>query len=106
MRARADGRSISERSRASTRVRPVRHPSELSRSVWRKGGHAFTFQCNERGHQVYRVLEVNGTTGEIRAVIDEQSPTFFCYSGKKYRHDLIDGREIVWMSERDGWKHL
>ena len=28
------------------------------------------------------------------------------YSGKKFRHDVADGREIIWMSERDGWNHL
>ncbi len=33
-------------------------------------------------------------------------PTFFCYSGKKYRYDVADGKEIIWMSERDGWNHL
>ncbi|MEO8622394.1 MAG: prolyl oligopeptidase family serine peptidase, partial [bacterium] len=39
-------------------------------------------------------------------VIDEQSPTFFEYSAKKYRFDIADGREVIWMSERDGWNHL
>ncbi len=23
-----------------------------------------------------------------------------------YRHDLNDGKEIIWASERDGWEHL
>ena len=32
--------------------------------------------------------------------------TFFHYSGKKFRYDLNDGEEIIWMSERDGWNHL
>jgi dienelactone hydrolase len=82
------------------------NPYELSRAVWRKDSRAFSFEYNERGHQVYRVLEVNAASGEPRTVIDEESPTFFCYSGKKYRHDLNEGREIVWMSERDGWNHL
>ena len=45
-------------------------------------------------------------TGRARALISEEPKTFFCYSGKKYRHDVDDGREIVWMSERDGWNHL
>ena len=40
------------------------------------------------------------------AVISEEPKTFFTYSGKKYRHDVPDGREVVWMSERDGWNHL
>src|SRR6185369_2926088 len=30
----------------------------------------------------------------------------FEYSAKRFRLDINDGREIVWMSERDGWNHL
>jgi dipeptidyl aminopeptidase/acylaminoacyl peptidase len=82
------------------------NPYELADLAWRKDGRAFTFEYNQRGHQVYRVIEVNGATGAARAVVDERAKTFFSYSGKKYRHDLADGREIVWMSERDGWNHL
>jgi dipeptidyl aminopeptidase/acylaminoacyl peptidase len=82
------------------------NPYNLSRLEWRKDGRAFTFEYNQRGHQVYRVIEVEAATGKPRAVISEEPKTFFCYSGKKYRYDLADGREIVWMSERDGWNHL
>ena len=73
---------------------------------WRKDGKSLTFEYNQRGHQVYRVIEVDAATGKTRAVIDEQSPTFFEYSAKKYRYDVADGREIIWMSERDGWNQL
>ncbi|MBC7364831.1 MAG: DPP IV N-terminal domain-containing protein, partial [Candidatus Aminicenantes bacterium] len=82
------------------------NPYELSNFAWRKDSRAFTFEYNQRGHQVYRVLEVDGTTGQVRVLINEESPTFFCYSSKKFRYDLDDGREIIWMSERDGWNHL
>ena len=78
----------------------------LSRLEWRKDSRAFTFEYNQRGHQVYRVLEVAATTGAIRPLIEEQSKTFIDYSGKRYRYDLTDGHEIVWASERDGWNHL
>jgi dipeptidyl aminopeptidase/acylaminoacyl peptidase len=74
--------------------------------VWRKDSRAFTFEYNQRGHQVYRVIEVDGTTGKTRAIISEEPKTFFNYSGKKLREDIDDGKEIVWMSERDGWNHL
>ena len=73
---------------------------------WRKDNRAVTFEYNQRGHQVYRVIEIDAATGKTRAIIDEQMPTFFEYSAKKYRFDLADGREIIWMSERDGWNHL
>ena len=88
---------------------------QISRPVWRKHGHAFTLEYNQRGHQVYRVLEVDVTTGKVRALISEEPKTFFAYrpptpglsdAGKNWRYDIADGREILWMSERDGWNHL
>ena len=79
---------------------------EMSDLSWRKDGRALTFEYNQRGHQVYRVIEVDVATGKARAIISEKPKTFFCYSGKKYRYDVADGKEIVWMSERDGWNHL
>jgi dipeptidyl aminopeptidase/acylaminoacyl peptidase len=82
------------------------NPYDMSPLVWRKDGRAFTFEYNQRGHQVYRVIEVDGETGSARPLIDEVSKTFFCYSSKKYRYDVNDGEEIIWMSERDGWNHL
>jgi dipeptidyl aminopeptidase/acylaminoacyl peptidase len=91
------------------------NPYSLSQLVWRKDGRTLTFEYNQRGHQVYRVIEADATTGKTRAVISEEPKTFFNYraatgdladSGKKYRHDVDDGREIIWMSERDGWNHL
>ncbi|MEO7966550.1 MAG: DPP IV N-terminal domain-containing protein [Gemmatimonadaceae bacterium] len=79
---------------------------EVSPLHWHRDSKSLTFDYNQRGHQVYRVIEVDAANGRTRAVIDEKSPTFFEYSGKKFRFDLNDGKEIVWMSERDGWNHL
>ena len=91
------------------------NPYELSRFQWRKDSSAVTFEYNQRGHQVYRVIEADAMTGRTRAVIAEEPKTFFDYrqanggladSGKKYRYDVNDGQEVIWMSERDGWNHL
>ncbi len=82
------------------------NPYQLSRIEWRKDSRAFTFEYNQRGHQIYRIIEVNAASGSPRAVISEEPKTFFTYSGKRYRHDVADGKEVIWMSERDGWNHL
>jgi dipeptidyl aminopeptidase/acylaminoacyl peptidase len=82
------------------------NPYQLSRIEWRKDSRAFTFEYNQRGHEVYRIIEVDAATFKPRAVISEEPKTFFCYSSKKYRYDLADGSEVIWMSERDGWNHL
>jgi dipeptidyl aminopeptidase/acylaminoacyl peptidase len=90
-------------------------PFDISRFQWRKDSGTLTFEYNQRGHQVYRVIEVDAATGAARAVISEEPQTFFNYrtangglsdSGKKYRYDVADGKEVIWMSERDGWNHL
>jgi Dipeptidyl peptidase IV (DPP IV) N-terminal region len=74
--------------------------------TWWKDSRGVTFEYNQRGHQLYRVIEIDAMTAKARSIISEESKTFFCYSGKKYRFDANDGKEIVWMSERDGWNHL
>jgi dienelactone hydrolase len=90
------------------------NPYALSPPVWWKDSRAFTFEYNQRGHQAYTVIEVDGQTGKARPLISETSKTFIYYNnlgpglsaGRKYRHDVNDGNEIIWASERDGWEHL
>ncbi len=90
------------------------NPYDITPPVWWKDSRAFTFEYNRRGHQVYRVIEVDAQTGKARTLIDELSKTFIYYNllgpglsgGRRYRHDLNDGKEIIWASERDGWEHL
>jgi len=96
---------------ASHTAMPVNDPLfpnaySVSRLVWREDSSALTFEYNQRGHQLYRVIEVDADTGVARAVITEAMETFFHYSGKKFRHDINDGEQVIWMSERDGWNHL
>lgn len=78
----------------------------LSHIKWSQNSKSFTFEYNQRGHQAYKVIEVNAETGHIKTLINETSKTFIDYSSKKYRYDINDGTEIIWASERDGWNHL
>ncbi len=73
---------------------------------WDSLGNSVTFEYNKRGHQVYRVMKIDAATGKMNIIIDEQSPTFIDYSGKRYRYDVKETGEIIWASERDGWNHL
>lgn len=105
---------------ASKKVVHVDHtlfpnPYQLLQIAWRKDSRAFTFEYNQRGHQVYRVIEVDANTGAARSIISEESKAFIDYrtatdgisdSGRRFRFDVADGKEIIWMSERDGWSHL
>jgi dipeptidyl aminopeptidase/acylaminoacyl peptidase len=81
------------------------HQFSLRLTGWRKDSRAFTFEFNQRGHQRYIVGEVDAATGAIRHLADERSATFIYYNNV-YRHDLNDGEEMLWISERDGWRHI
>ncbi|MEN2401244.1 prolyl oligopeptidase family serine peptidase [Flavobacterium sp. MC2016-06] len=73
---------------------------------WRKGDAGyFTFERVERGHQRFRILEVNAKTAETRSVVDEQTKTFI-YESRLFTHYLKASNEVVMSSEKDGWRHL
>lgn len=78
----------------------------MSQPSWYNDSRSFTVEFNQRGHQRYCVIEMDARDGNTKIVIDEQSKTFIDYSGKKYRFNVNDGKEIIWASERDGWNHL
>lgn len=91
------------------------NPYSPSAVQWWKDGRGFTFEFNQRGHQLYRLIEVDAATGQVRSLIDEVSKTFVDYqplvmdqvnTGKTFRYDIDDGMEIIWASERDGNEHL
>lgn len=77
----------------------------LSRFVWNSDSKAVTFEYNQRGHQVYRVLELSAETGVVRTLVNETSDKYVNYT-RHFRHDLANQQQMIWMSERDNWNHL
>jgi len=82
------------------------NPWSITDLRWEPDSKQFTFLYNQRGHQVLRLVAVDAATGQARAIVDEQSPTFIDYAGKQFLRHLDNSREVLWMSERDGWNHL
>ena len=82
------------------------NPWSIEDVRWGTDSSRFTFLFNQRGHQALRILGVDAKTGAVQPVVDEESKTFICYSGKFFAEYLDDTSEIIWMSERDGWNHL
>jgi dipeptidyl aminopeptidase/acylaminoacyl peptidase len=73
---------------------------------WREGDpQHFTYEKVDRGHQRFRVIEVNAANGDTKNIIDEQTNTFI-YQNLIYTHYLPKEHEIIWSSEKDGWRHL
>lgn len=81
------------------------HQYALHAPQWTADSKHIIFDYNERGHKVYRVLECSAETGEVRPIIEETHDKYVNYT-RYFRHNLADGRHIIWMSERDNWNHL
>lgn len=72
---------------------------------WDKESRYFTFSFNKRGHQQYVIYAGDISTGKLRPVVDEKSQTFVYYNAL-YQHWFENGKELLWISERDGWRHI
>lgn len=82
------------------------NPYDLYALHWRDDSQSFSFIYTERGHQRAKVIEVSASTGLARALIDEQTDTFI-YQWRGFLHEVNgQGKELIWLSERDGWAHL
>jgi dipeptidyl aminopeptidase/acylaminoacyl peptidase len=73
---------------------------------WRHNDNThFTYEKVDRGHQRFRVIDVDAATGDTRNVIDEKTNTFI-YQNMIYTHYQPEKNEIIWVSEKDGWRHI
>lgn len=83
------------------------NPMQMDRLSWRKDSKGVRFEYDQRGHQLYRLIEADATTGKTRVVAEDRSDTFINSYSRRYSYDVGgEGRELIWMSERDGWNHL
>jgi dipeptidyl aminopeptidase/acylaminoacyl peptidase len=73
---------------------------------WAPDSSQFTFLYNQRGHQTLRLVAVDAQSGTATAVVDERSETFIDYKSGIFTEFLDPTHELIWMSERDGWRHL
>lgn len=73
---------------------------------WAEDGREVCFDYNQRGHQLYRILAIDAATAAVRTVVEETSSTFIDYTNKTWRHWLPGDRQLLWLSERDGFAHL
>jgi len=79
---------------------------DAPRIRWNEGDNDhFLFERVDRGHQRFRIIEVNLENGNTRNIVDEQTNTFI-YEQKIFTHYLPVGSEIVWITEKDGWRHI
>ncbi len=83
----------------------VANAFRISDVQWNGDSRHFTFRYHQRGEQLARIIRVDSETGESSIVLEETSDTFID-RGNLYIYYVSQGREIIWSSERDGWRHL
>ncbi len=84
---------------------------QTPRVQWSRDGSRIRYEQVDRGHQRLRVIEVDPGTGDVRNLIDERSRTFIWTAHTdELRLELVNyltnTDEILYVSERDGWRHL
>ncbi|HEY5405817.1 MAG TPA: prolyl oligopeptidase family serine peptidase [Ginsengibacter sp.] len=90
----------------STKVNtPIIDFYEAPLLYWTKDNRHFYYEKVDRGHQRYRMIEVDVANGNTRNIIDEQTKTFI-YDDRIYVRYLQATNEFVWTSEKDGWRHI
>ena len=78
---------------------------------WSKDGQRVAYQQADRGHQRFRVIEIDARAGEARNIIDEKSETFIWTAHTENLNlNLVNWLEqtdeIIYVSESNGWRHL
>ena len=65
----------------------------------------FTYEKTDRGHQRFRIIELNSHSGESRTIYDDKAETFVWTAHGPYLRTvtyLENTDEIIVASERDG----
>jgi predicted metalloprotease with PDZ domain/dipeptidyl aminopeptidase/acylaminoacyl peptidase len=96
--------------------RQVKPPVErvdlgFPRLRWSPDGSRLTFEKVDRGHQRFRLIEVDARSAAVRNLIDEKSETFIWTAHTEMLWLslvtwLTRTDEVIYVSERDGWRHL
>ncbi|WP_045756917.1 S9 family peptidase [Xanthomonas albilineans] len=82
------------------------NPYQLSPIQWRGDSASFVFDEVQRGFQHMRAIAVDAASGRAHVAVSEDAKTFV-NAERSFRHDVDGlGKEILWVSERDGWRHL
>ena len=81
------------------------------RITWNRDGRHLAYEKVDRGHQRLRIIDVDSHTGESFDIFDEKTETFI-WTAHAENVDLErinwlpESDEAIYVSERDGWRHL
>ena len=77
---------------------------------WSQDGSKLWYQQVDRGHQRFRLIEVDARSGQHRAVIDERSDTFIWTAHMEQMGGplvrWLSDEKVLYSSEQDGWRRI
>jgi dipeptidyl aminopeptidase/acylaminoacyl peptidase len=87
------------------------HEYETPQVHWMRDPRRFAYPQEDRGHQRYRVIEVDCATGTTRNLVDEKTETFIWTAHTENLNVnrvnwLTNSDEMIYVSEMDGWRHF
>jgi dipeptidyl aminopeptidase/acylaminoacyl peptidase len=102
---------LAARKQTKPQVDRFEHEGETPHLRWARDKRHFAYVKVDRGHQRFRIIEVDARTGETRNLVDERTDTFIWTAHTEnlrleYVNWLEKTDEMVYVSERDGWRHL
>ena len=102
---------LASRKQIKPEVDRFEHEYETPRVHWMRDQRHFAYPQEDRGHQRYRVIEVDCATGATRNLVDEKTETFIWTAHTEnlnlnYVNWLTNSDEMIYVSEMDGWRHF
>jgi dipeptidyl aminopeptidase/acylaminoacyl peptidase len=102
---------VAERRQIKPEVDRFEHEWERPDLHWSRDSLRFAYQQEDRGHQRLRLIEIDTRSGAVRNLIDEKTQTFIWTAhienlDLNYINWLQKTDEVIYASERDGWRHL
>jgi dipeptidyl aminopeptidase/acylaminoacyl peptidase len=102
---------VADHKQLKPQVDRFEHEWETPRLHWSQDSRRVAWAQEDRGHQRFRIFDVDVRTGEVRTFLDEKSDTFIWTAHtEELRLDLVNWLdktdEIIYVSERDGWRHM
>jgi dipeptidyl aminopeptidase/acylaminoacyl peptidase len=102
---------VAGRKQVKPEVDRFEHEWETPNLHWDHDQRHFAYEQDDRGHQRLRVIEVDDQTGAVRNLVDEKTQTFIWTAHTEnldmsYLNWLEKTDEMIYVSERDGWRHL
>jgi len=82
------------------------NPFEIRNLRWHPDSKSLTLEYTERGFGEFTVIEMDVSERKQRALLTEKSDTFVYVYGNCFYHELANGNEALWLSQRTGYNHL